>query len=151
MATLTNKALHRKATPAEALRTRATLGDGFIALRIQAFLEDDGTEQRMMLGALAYLIGLGAMTSARVPPRGQNREALAECMENIVRMARNGGIWEKEWAAQLSLAVEVSLEYFCDYRPLALTFKDSCHSLGKAIETGRLDDLVGALQKAGAI
>lgn len=146
---LTGKNLVRKASPVEYALAKRSLGDCFLGLRVMVLLADDKTKQDEMLGSLAYLISMGAMVVMRTPTdREENRAGLCDCLEAIRVMSVNGNIWDAEWAYSMALAVEVAMEYFCDYRPLAVSFEPSCKDFSNAIRNNELSKLEDSLKEA---
>ena len=66
---------------------------------------------RMQGKALAVVRPANAAeVAAVVPVAGDNRAGLHQALAEVVRMACDGARWDASWAAQLSLALEVSAE-----------------------------------------
>lgn len=128
--------IYRKASPIEALMVRKNMQADVVNLGLHCMLTDHGSEQPDMLASLAYLIGIGAEIARAIPVAGNNRPGLHQALAAVVDMSVDGHRWDSSWGAQLSHAVEISIDLFCNYRNLGRRFEPGARLLSHEVKAG---------------
>lgn len=118
----------------EVLAMQATVQD----LALACMYAEHGSEQRELLANVAFIVGIGAEVAAVVPVTGENRPGLHQALGEVVRMACNGARWEAGWAAQLSLALEVSAEVMLQDAVHATAVAPGASELAEDVRAGRV-------------
>lgn len=85
-----------------------------------------------------------------VPVAGDNRAGLHQALAEVVRMACDAARWDAGWAAQLSVALEVSAEVMMDDAARAMAVAPGARGLAADVRAGRVRmDAVAPLDVAG--
>ncbi len=130
------RGLYRKAAPMMALMVRKRMQSDVVELGVHCLMTDHHTAQPELLARLAYLIGMGAEIARAIPVAGNNRPGLHQALAAVVKMAVDGHRWDASWGAQLSHAVEISIDLFCSYRNLASQFEPGARLLSRDVMAG---------------
>ncbi|MEJ5128890.1 hypothetical protein WH367_22825 [Comamonas sp. MYb21] len=130
------RGLYRKASPIEVLVVRNRMQADVVDLGLHCVMTDHQTAQPELLARLAYLIGMGAEIARAIPVAGNNRPGLHQALATVVDMAVDGYRWDSSWGAQLSHAVEISIDLFCSYRNLANQFEPGARLLSRDVMAG---------------
>ena len=107
-------------------------------LALECMYAEHGSEQRELLANVAFIVGVGAEVAAVVPVAGDNREGLHQALTVVVRMACDGARWDAGWAAQLSLALEVSAEVMLQDAVHATAVAPGAQGLAADVRAGRV-------------
>lgn len=119
-------------------------------LALACMYAEHGSEQRELLANVAFIVGVGAEVAAVVPVAGDNREGLHQALAEVVRMACDGARWDADWAAQLSLALEVSAEVMLQDPVHATAVAPGAQGLAADVRAGRVRmDAVAPLDVEG--
>ncbi|MBF5006981.1 hypothetical protein [Diaphorobacter caeni] len=108
------------------------------SIGLRCLLVDDGSEQRDLLAALAFALGIGAEVAATAVVEGRNREGLHQALAEVVRMACSGCAWDAEWAAQLQAALDISGDLMMANQRRAVEVLDSARALAADVQSGRI-------------
>ena len=120
------------------------------SLALECMYAEHGSEQRELLANVAFIVGVGAEVAAVVPVAGDNRVGLHQALAEVVRMACDGARWDASWAAQLSLALEVSAEVMLQDAVRATAVAPGASKLAADVRAGRVRlDAVAPLDVAG--
>lgn len=130
------RGLYRKAAPMMALMVRKRMQSDVVDLGVHCLMTDHHTAQPELLARLAYLLGMGAEIARAIPVAGDNRPGLHQALATVVAMAVDGHRWDASWGAQLSLAVDISIDLFCNYRNLASQFEPGARLLSQHVMAG---------------
>lgn len=128
--------LYRKAAPVEALMVRQNMQADVVNLGLHSMMADHHSTQPDLLASLAYLIGMGAEIARAIPVAGSNRPGLHQALAAVVQMAVDDHRWDAGWGKQLSLAVDISIDLFCNYRNLARQFEPGARLLSEEVKAG---------------
>ena len=91
-----------------------------------------------------------SQAEAVVPVAGDNRAGLHQALAEVVRMACDGARWDASWAAQVSLALEVSAEVMLQDAVRATAVAPGASELAADVRAGRVRlDAVAPLDVAG--
>lgn len=116
-------------------------------LALACMYAEHGSEQRELLANVAFIVGVGAEVAAVVPVAGDNRAGLHQALVEVVRMACDGARWDAGWAAQLSLALEVSAEVMLQDAVRATAVAPGAQGLAADVRAGRVQmDAVAQLE-----
>ena len=107
-------------------------------LALACMYADHGCEQRELLANVAFIVGVGAEVAAVVQVTGDNRAGLHQALAEVVRMACDGARWDAGWAAQLSLALEVSAEVMLQDAVRATAVAPGAQELAADVRAGRV-------------
>ena len=107
-------------------------------LALACMYAEHGSEQRELLANVAFIVGVGAEVAAVVPVAGDNRAGLHQALAEVVRMACDGARWDAGWAAQLSLALEVSAEVMLQDAVHATAVAPGAQGLAADVRAGRV-------------
>ena len=119
-------------------------------LALECMYAEHGSEQRELLASVAFIVGIGAEVAAVVPVEGDNRAGLHQALAEVVRMACDAARWDAGWAAQLSVALEVSAEVMMDDAARAMAVAPGARGLAADVRAGRVRmDAVAPLDVAG--
>lgn len=119
-------------------------------LALECMYAEHGSEQRELLASVAFIVGIGAEVAAVVPVAGDNRAGLHQALAEVVRMACDAARWDAGWAAQLSVALEVSAEVMMDDAARAMAVAPGARGLAADVRAGRVRmDAVAPLDVAG--
>ena len=119
-------------------------------LALACMYAEHGSEQRELLAKVAFIVGVGAEVAAVVPVAGDNRAGLHQALAEVVRMACDGARWDASWAAQVSLALEVSAEVMLQDAVRATAVAPGASELAADVRAGRVRlDAVAPLDVAG--
>ena len=132
------RGLYRKAAPMMALMVRKNMQPDVVNLGLHCLMTDHQTAQPELLARLAYLLGMGAEIARAIPVAGDNRPGLHQALATVVGMAVDGHRWDASWGAQLSHAVDISIDLFCSYRNLASQFEPGARLLSHDVMAGRV-------------
>ena len=130
------RGIYRKATPVEVVMVRKNMQPDLLELGLHCVMTDHGSQQAEMLASLAYLLGIGAEIARAIPVAGKNRPGLHQALAAVVDMAVDGHRWDASWGAQLSHAVEISIDLFCSYRMLGNHFEPGARQLSQSVKAG---------------
>lgn len=119
---------------AEVMTMQATVR----GLALACMYAEHGSEQRELLANLAYIVGIGAEVAAVVPVAGDNRAGLHQALAEVVRMACDGARWDAGWAAQVSMALEVSAEVALEDAARAMAVAPGAGELAADVRAGRV-------------
>lgn len=141
------RGLYRKAAPMMALMVRKNMQPDVVNLGLHCLMTDHQTAQPELLARLAYLLGMGAEIARAIPVSGENRPGLHQALATVVDMAVDGHRWDSSWGAQLSHAVDISIDLFCSYRNLASQFEPGARLLSHDVMVGMVRaDVIKPLQ-----
>jgi hypothetical protein len=141
------RGLYRKAAPMMALMVRKNMQPDVVNLGLHCLMTDHQTAQPELLARLAYLLGMGAEIARAIPVAGDNRPGLHQALATVVDMAVDGHRWDSSWGAQLSHAVDISIDLFCSYRNLASQFEPGARLLSHDVMAGTVRaDVIKPLQ-----
>jgi hypothetical protein len=119
-------------------------------LALECMYAEHGSEQRELLASVAFIVGIGAEVAAVVPVAGDNRAGLHQALAEVVRIACDAARWDAGWAAQLSVAMEVSAEVMMDDAARAMAVAPGARGLAEDVRAGRVRmDAVAPLDVAG--
>lgn len=141
------RGLYRKAAPMMALMVRKNMEAEYTSVGLHCVQADHLSTQTELLARLAYLIGMGAEIARAIPVAGSNRPGLHQALATVVGMAVDGHRWDASWGAQLSHAVDISIDLFCSYRNLASQFEPGARLLSHDVMAGTVRaDVIKPLQ-----
>ncbi|MCD2166853.1 hypothetical protein [Comamonas koreensis] len=130
--------LYRKAAPMMALMVRKNMEAEYTSVGLHCVQADHQSNQTELLARLAYLLGIGAEIARAIPVAGDNRPGLHQALATVVGMAVDGHRWDSSWGAQLSHAVDISIDLFCSYRNLASQFEPGARMLADDVIAGKV-------------
>lgn len=141
------RGLYRKAAPMMALMVRKNMQPDVVNLGLHCLMTDHQTAQPELLARLAYLLGMGAEIARAIPVAGENRPGLHQALATVVGMAVDGHRWDASWGAQLSHAVDISIDLFCSYCNLARRFEPGARLLSRHVMAGTVSaDVIGPVE-----
>ena len=114
------------------------LREEMTSVGLRCLLADDGSDQRELLAALAFMLGCGAEVAATAVVEGRNREGLHQALAEVIRMACNGCVWDAEWAAQLQTALDISGHLMLANQRRAVEVMTSAQALASDVRSGRI-------------